>query len=134
MEWFNATTTGTYINIRETASTSGTVLGKTGGQKGESCQVGYDGSGDGEFLKVKYGNISGYIAARYVAVEARYPATVNISSGVLNIRQKPTTSSTILYTVQKNATVNYVASSNGWHMVSTSSGTGWALDDYIIVD
>lgn len=134
MAWFDATTTGTYINIRETASTSGAIIGSTGGQTGEACEVEYDGTGAGDFLKVKYNNLTGYIAARYVAVEARYPASVNISSGVLNIRQKPSTSSSILYTVRPNTTVNYVTTQGDWRMVSTNQGTGWAAKQYITVD
>lgn len=50
----------------------------------------------------------------------------------LNVRMNPSTTATILTTVNNGETVTILESNNGWHKIKTSKGlTGWAKADYI---
>lgn len=64
--------------------------------------------------------------------------STNSSTGVvkadpyLNVRMNPSTTATIVTTVNNGSTVTILESNNGWHKIKTSSGlTGWAKADYI---
>lgn len=129
---FSAKTTGSYVNIRASASTSSDIVGKIN-TKGTSITVTPD-TDHLDWMGVQYGSISGYISSQYVEVlDGNGDCYVNITKGVLNIRQTPSTKAKILYTKNKDEAMCYVGSYNGWKCVSCSDGTGWASGEYIFV-
>ena len=129
---FDAKTTGTSVNIREEPSTNSKVVA-TIRAKGTNITV-HTLSDTFDWMYVEYGNHTGYISSQYVEVLMGYnECSVNITSGALNIRQTPSKSSKVLYTMKNGAGMTYLGSYNGWKCVSCSKGTGWAYGDYIFV-
>lgn len=130
--WYSAETCGTYLNVRSEPSTSGEVVGKISA-KGTECSVTVCSEHD--WFEIICGSLHGYVAARYIYVtEGERYCTVNTQGGSLNIRQRPSTSAPILYTVPNNTGMRYIMTYDAaWDMVSTEKGTGWALDDYILI-
>ncbi len=125
---WDAKTTGTNVNIRESADTSSKIKG-TIRNKGTSIEV--DVSGASDWLYVEYGDIKGYISAQYVHVLYGNGGCYVSVNDWLNIRQKPSTSSTALYRMYNDDAMTYLYSENGWSRVSSENGTGWAASQYI---
>ena len=128
---YAAKTTGTYLNIRKEPSTSSAIV-RTIDAKGSSCRVTPD-TEHLDWFKIEYKGTNGYVASRYIEVTDGAPCTVNITSGVLNIRQTPSTRATIIYTMNKDESMRYLGSQNGWKCVSCNKGTGWASGEYITI-
>lgn len=92
-------------------------------------------SGQHAWFATSYGGYTGYVVAEFVAISNDGgTCTVSTSSGPLNIRKTPS-SSTILYTAAKGSTLRLLdtTSVNGWYRVSNSEGTGWASSDYLTI-
>lgn len=76
----------------------------------------------------KYISITKGATAKTASVTTKYYVTASS----LNIRQSPTTSSKVVASVKKGATVTYYSKSGMWAKVKTTSGiTGWASMSYL---
>lgn len=126
---WTAYTTGTEVNIRQQPTTNSPIVAT---MSAKGTEVIADYVYEDEWLYVTYGIHSGYVAARYLDVLGR-ECYVDITSGVLNIRQAPTTNSTVLYTKRKDDAMSALAVKNDWVMVSDVKGTGWAAKQYIFI-
>nr|WP_251129056.1 MULTISPECIES: N-acetylmuramoyl-L-alanine amidase [unclassified Exiguobacterium] len=125
-------TTTANLNLRQSASTSATVLltipsGKT---------VTYLGT-YGSWFKVSYGGKTGYVSSQYVKVSTSsttttstktYTTTVN-----LNLRQSASTSATVLLTIPSGKRVTYLGTYGSWFKVSYGGKTGYVSSQYVKV-
>lgn len=120
-----------YLNMRETASTDGNIIGKLMGDS--ACEI-VDDSAEG-WYQVESGGISGYISSEFVLTgdEAKKKALelvekrALITADSLNIRKEPNTESEVVGQALKNE--RYVVESepeNGWIQISS----GYISTDY----
>lgn len=58
---------------------------------------------------------------------------VTINTQVLNIRENPTTSSTIIGKANKNEKFEIIEESNNWVKINKNNTQGWVSKDYVIV-
>ncbi|WP_062237681.1 SH3 domain-containing protein [Fictibacillus sp. FJAT-27399] len=54
-----------------------------------------------------------------------------VTASILNVRSKPSTSSSIIDKLKKDAAVTIKAESNGWSQVTLKKGTGWVSSKYL---
>lgn len=69
--------------------------------------------------------------AGFASAEETKVGTVNCE--ILNLREKPDTTSNILLKLQQGAQVTIISSSNGWSNVTYNKVTGWVSSEYISV-
>ena len=93
-----------------------------------------------EWIKIKYGSITGYVYKDYVTVESNTSSnsttttsskTGIVSTDVLNVRSGPGTTYGTLGTLYQGALVDISSSSNGWYKIKYGSGTGYVSSEYI---
>lgn len=120
-----------YLNMRETASTDGNIIGKLMGDS--ACEI-VDDSTEG-WYQVESGGISGYISSEFVLTgdEAKKKALelvekrAIITADSLNIRKEPNTESEVVGQALKNE--RYVVEGepeDGWIQISS----GYISADY----
>ena len=138
------------LNIRKSASTSATVVGKIPANATFEIIA-----KSGSWYKVKYGSVAGYVSGDYVKV-ILMPTTdsstgsnssgsssssstvngkgqvINVSSN-LNIRKSASTSATVVGKIPANATFEIIAKSGSWYKVKYGSVTGYVSGDYVKV-
>lgn len=128
-------TTSGNLNVRKDANTSSTILGKLA--KGTKVTI-VGKTSDGKWYKIKYNNGYGFVSSQYVKVNSSTPAVttskgyVKISSGNLNVRKSPNTSSAILGKLANGTEVTLVGNaSNGWYKIKYNNGYGYVSSQYI---
>lgn len=109
------------LNIRQSASTSASVVGKA--PSGALLSVIKSGSG---WYEVSYGGVTGWVSGHYVKLDA----TVKVS-GSLNLRQSASTSSAVIGSLYAGQLVTITDTSAGWFKVSYYGGSGWISGNYL---
>ena len=152
----------TNLNIRKSASTSSTVVGKIPANATFEII-----SKSGSWYKIKYGSVTGYVSGDYVKVISM-PSTstgsdsssgdagnsggsnsnsndnnsntitngkgkvINVSTN-LNIRKSASTSSTVVGKIPANVTFEIISKSGSWYKIKYGSVTGYVSGDYVKV-
>ena len=124
------------LNIRKTASTDASVVGKMTNYA--ACEILGEENG---FYQIKTGNAEGYVSKDYIITgeealiiaqtEAREMATVTTES--LRVREKATTDSTTLSTVNKGEDLVVIETLDGWVKVEVDDYEGYVSADYVSV-
>ncbi|WP_214745927.1 SH3 domain-containing protein [Exiguobacterium sp. s189] len=122
------------LNLRSSASTSGKILVTIPKNK----TVKYI-SKSGSWYRVQYGSKTGYVSSKYLSevkttpskpetpvVKKYYYTTVN-----LNLRDKASTSGSLLMTILPNEKVEYVSSHGDWYKVKYDGKTGYVAKKYL---
>lgn len=122
------------LNLRSSASTSGKILVTIPKNK----TVKYI-SKSGSWYRVQYGSKTGYVSSKYLSeikptppkptapvVKKYYYTTVN-----LNLRDKASTSGSLLMTILPNEKVEYVSSHGDWYKVKYDGKTGYVAKQYL---
>lgn len=122
------------LNLRSSASTSGKILVTIPKNK----TVKYI-STSGSWYRVQYGSKTGYVSSKYLSeikptppkptapvVKKYYYTTVN-----LNLRDKASTSGSLLMTILPNEKVEYVSSHGDWYKVKYDGKTGYVAKQYL---
>lgn len=80
-----------------------------------------------DWYKIQYGNVSGYIKAKYVDVKV-------VTTAAVNLRNKPSTDSKKLSTISKSKVFlvkgYYKTSGKNWYKITYKSKTGYICGDY----
>lgn len=132
-EYKTGTVTATSLNLRSSASTSGTVIGTL--VKGETVTI-LSTSGSWYNVKTSIGKI-GWVSSTYVSVSATAVTTKTgtVTATTLNLRSSASTTATIIDTLSKGQTVSILGASNGWYNVKTSTDKiGWVSATYVTVN
>ncbi|MFL0505308.1 SH3 domain-containing protein, partial [Ureibacillus sp. 179-F W5.1 NHS] len=140
-------TTTANLNLRSTNSTKGSILLTI--PKGKA--INYI-SKSGDWYKVTYNGKTGWVSSEYVKVgttntgtstkpttpskpstsetvtKSTYTTTAN-----LNLRSTNSTKGSILLTIPKGKSVNYISKSGSWYKVSYNGKTGWVSSEYVKV-
>ena len=122
------------LNIRKTAKVNGTVVGKM--TRYAACEI--LGEKDG-FYKVKSGSVEGYVLKEYIITgeealilaqkEVRDIAKVTTKS--LRVREKATTDSKIVSSVNKGEELVILEVKDGWLKVEVDNEEGYISADYV---
>lgn len=122
-----------YLNLRETPSKDGKVIGKLLG--GSACEI-LDSSTEG-WLQISSGGLTGYISSEFVltgdaarteAFEQAKEMAV-ITADKLNVRSEPNQDAQVLEQVLKNERYSIINEENGWIQISS----GYISSDYVEV-
>lgn len=133
----NAATTGTVntsaLNVRSGPSTDYDRI--TTISKGTTLTI---IATEGDWYKVEVGGKTGYVAARYVAVNGNQTedasgktGTVNVS--VLNIREGAGTSTKCIGSLRNGTKVSIIAAEGEWYKVQGGGKTGYVFAEYVTV-
>ena len=139
--------TDSYLNLRASASTTGSVLMKlTNG-----IEVTVDSEANG-WAKVKVNGKEGYVSAKYltasapskssipstpiqVSVPIKQEATIKYvdvkPKSSLNMRNKPSANASIIIKLAKGIEVNVISESNGWSLVKVYGKEGYVSSEYL---
>lgn len=125
------------LNVRETPSTSGKLVGKM--PKDSACEVLETADG---WAHIKSGEVEGYVSLDYLltgpdaklrAMElVRKVVVVNVDG--LNVRDQPGTDSAVLTQVPQGEELEYVETLDGWIMVSIDGENAYVSADYVTVE
>ena len=119
------TVTASSLNIRSSPSTGAASLGKLA--KGAVVTL---TAQSGDWYKIEYNGITGYVLKTYVTRSATvYTGTVTAST--LNVRASASTSAASLGKLIKGATVTLKAQSGDWYKIVYGDGYGYVLKTYI---
>lgn len=110
------------INLRKTASWSGTVLQII--KKGEPVFISSTSNG---WAKVTHDNQVGYVPEKYLQA-ASFNHTVTES---VNLRKTASWSGDILCVIKKGSSVNVTSTSNGWSYVQYNGLSGYISSSYV---
>ncbi len=130
-----ATVTATALNVRQSASTSSSVIGTV--RKGQTVNVTKKVSDS--WYEIEYGNGVGYVHGSYITLNGSSGGsgtviqTGTVTANSLNVRKIPSTSGARLGGLSKGATVNIVGSSGDWYQINYGSGTAYVHKDYVQV-
>ncbi|EOQ16578.1 enterotoxin EntFM [Bacillus cereus] len=127
------TVTADVLNVRSGAGTGHNVISKV--KSGQVLQV--VGQENGWF-KVNVNGQTGYVSGDFVTTGGKTGTTVqqgigtytvNVSS--LNVRTGPSTSHTVLGSVNKGKTVQVVGEVQDWFKINFNGGTGYVSKDFV---
>lgn len=74
------------------------------------------------------------ISMYMLMLSSAFASQVTINTQVLNIRQNPTTNSSIIGKVNKNEKYNIIEEFNNWIKINKNNQEGWISKDYVIVE
>lgn len=116
------------LNVRNSASTSSTVVSTL--SKGSYVTL---ISKSGNWWRVEYADGKyGYCHADYIKSTSSTPATVNISSGSLNVRSGAGTSYSKIASLYKGEIVLVLSTTNGWSKILyNGTKTGYVNSQYL---
>ena len=125
-----------YVNVRATASEEGEVVGKLyNNSAGEWLGK------EGEWYKIKSGNVTGYVKGEYVvtgqaAVElaakvGNRVAVVNTTT--LKVREQPSVDATVLGLVPNEDRLTVIEETDEWVKVSIEEGDGYVSKEFVKV-
>ena len=125
------------LNIRASASTSGSIVGKMTNYA--ACEILGEENG---FYQIKSGNAEGYVSKDYILTgaeaieiankEVRNVATV--TTEILRVREQATTDSSTLSTVNKDEELVVTEVLDGWVKVEVDNYEGYVSADYVTVE
>ena len=124
------------VNIRETPSTDGKIVGKIG--KDAGCDVLGE---EGEWLHIRSGEVEGYIKAEYVltGTDALQQASTllkevaKVTTDGLKVRTEPNTECEILDMVGSGQSFDVLEELDGWVRIDLDGETGYLSTDYVEV-
>ncbi|PQD96159.1 hypothetical protein CYL18_06040 [Pradoshia eiseniae] len=125
--------TASSLNVRAKASTSSKVV--TSVKKNASVTL-LKKSGNWGQIKLSNGKI-GWVSLNYLTTKKPVSAQANlgiyyVTASSLNVRAKASTSSKIVTSVKKNASVTLLKKSGSWGQIKLSNGkTGWVSLNYL---
>lgn len=127
---FNAYVIGGGLNMRASCSTSSTR--KTQIPTGTAIVVNIVPD-EPEWFATTYNGYSGFVVAQYVAITADGGECIPNVENSLNIRKKPVSGATRLYSAYPDDTLRLLDcnSVDGWYRVSSANGTGWAMSEFL---
>jgi len=126
-----------YLNIRETASTDGKLVGKIGNNA--ACEV---LSIAGGWAYITSGNVTGYVSTDYLltgaaavqkAVEAVETVAV-VNADALKVREFANTDCQIMTTVPKGEELEYVSEADGWVKILLDDQEAYVSSEFVSVE
>ncbi|MCM3570725.1 SH3 domain-containing protein [Neobacillus mesonae] len=128
---------GGSLNLRQRASTSSAVVASL--SKGTAVSVYSEANG---WAKVKANGKEGYVSSSFLSSKesnstsketANTPAAkyVNVTSGALNMRNKPSLTASIIIKLAKGTAVKVYSNSGGWAKIEVYGKTGYVSSEFL---
>lgn len=125
------------LNIRASASTSGSIVGKMTNYA--ACEILGEENG---FYQIKSGNAEGYVSADYIITGAEAIAIANqevrniatVTTDILRVREQATTDSATISTVNKDEELVITEVLDGWVKVEVDNYEGYVSADYVTTE
>ncbi|MGL5149362.1 MAG: SH3 domain-containing protein [Clostridium sp.] len=118
------------LNVRSTASSSSTLLGKLNdGTKVEIVDV-----SNSAWYKIKYNSGYGWVSRDYVydsPITIKKAYVVNTDGLELNVRAQATTNSAIVGKIKEGATVEVIATYGSWTKINFAGDFGYVSSEYL---
>ena len=124
------------LNVRETPSTSGRLVGKM--PQNSACEIIEEADG---WAHIKSGEVEGYVSMEYLLTGpdakliandlVRTVAVVNVDA--LNVRDEASEKSAVLTQVPKDAELDYVESLEGWIKIELDSQEAYVSAEYVTI-
>ncbi|MFF2853397.1 SH3 domain-containing protein, partial [Peribacillus sp. NPDC058002] len=126
------------LNMRKSGSDSASIVAKL--SKGTEVTVYSESKG---WAKIKANGIEGYVSTDFLSTtkpemdsnpsipEKTITKYVNISSGSLNMRNKPSESASVIVKLARGVEVEVISESNGWSEVKAYGGEGYVNSQYL---
>lgn len=132
-----ANTPASYLNVRETPSTSAKLVGRMWDRS--ACEILEISDG---WAKITSGEVEGYVCCDYLLmgldaiIEAKgQERTVAVSQGdALNVRVEPSLKGSILTTLSKGEELEYVESLEDWIHVKLDDVDAYVYGEYVTVE
>lgn len=111
-----------YLNVRKKPSTDADICGKM--TQNTACDI---LKKDGDWYKIKSGSVTGYVYAKYIitgeeaealAIEQAEKMAVVTTESNLNVREKPSTDSSIITKISTEERYEVKSVKNGWVKIS----------------
>lgn len=126
-----------YVNIRSEANTNSKVLGKLY-KNGAATIL----ETEGEWLKIKSGNVTGYIMSDYLftgsdaygLADKVKTRLATVKANTLNVRSKASTSSTVVTQVPKGDNLEVLEENRDWIKISVGNKTGYVSATYVDIN
>lgn len=125
--------------VRAIATTNLGEVGKTRAP-GILIETAYhDNPEDAQWIKDNLDNIAqavvealtDYFNISFIGKTAAYPGVVNIRNGGLNLRDKPTTQSSVIGLLSNKQQIMILGRHGDWYAVQTPFGVGFVFADYV---
>lgn len=124
------------LNVRETPSTDGKMVGKM--PKGSACEVVEVIDG---WAHIQSGEVEGYVSLDYLLIGPDAKLKANelvhtvalVETDGLNVREEPNTESAILTQVPKGEELEYAETLDGWIKVYIDSDEAYVSSEYVTV-
>ncbi len=132
-----ANTEGANLNVRETPSTDGKLVGKMRNHAaGEVLEI-QDG-----WAKIQSGEVTGYVSCEYFLTGANAVNTAkNLAETVviakengLNVRQEPNTDCQVMTQIAKGEELEFVEDLEDWIHVMVDDEDAYVFSDYVTVE
>lgn len=125
-----------YLNIRETPSEDGTIIGKLPSQSAGNILEEADG-----WYKIQSGPVTGYVKKEYILTgnDAKSAAVqaaklmIKVDTETLNVRTEPTTDASIWTQLANGETFLVVSQTDGWAEIEMDTASGFVSTDYVEV-
>ncbi|MDM5312191.1 SH3 domain-containing protein [Peribacillus frigoritolerans] len=126
------------LNMRKSGSESASIVAKL--SKGTEVTVYSESKG---WAKIKANGQDGYVSTDYLSTakpgtdskpsipEKTTTKYVNVSSGSLNMRNKPSDSASIIVKLARGVEVEVISESNGWSKIKAYGGEGYVSTKYL---
>ncbi|PEZ76140.1 SH3 domain-containing protein [Bacillus sp. AFS017274] len=126
------------LNMRKSGSESASIVAKL--SKGTEVTVYSESKG---WAKIKANGKDGYVSADFLSTirpemdskpsipEKTTTKYVNVSSGSLNMRNKPSESASVIVKLARGVEVEVISESNGWSKVKAYGGEGYVSTQYL---
>ncbi len=116
--------TGSTVNLRKEPSTNSSILGKV--VEGDNL-ISEGLTDDGEWYKVKFGDIEGYIYKDYITEDInKIVGEGKINSGV-NFRKEPSTESEVIATIPADSDITILGTEGEWYKILYNDQEGWIV-------
>jgi len=125
------------LNVRETPSTEGKMVGKM--PKNSACEILEEADG---WAHIRSGEVEGYVSLDFLMTgpDAKLRANdivrtvVLVNTDGLNVRDQASTESAVLTQVPKGEELEYVETLEGWVKVSIDGEEAYVSADYVTVE
>jgi beta-N-acetylglucosaminidase/uncharacterized protein YgiM (DUF1202 family) len=126
------------LNMRKSGSESASIVAKL--SKGTEVTVYSESKG---WAKIKANGKDGYVSTDYLSTtkpgtdskpsipEKTTTKYVNVSSGSLNMRNKPSDSASVIVKLARGIEVEVISESNGWSKIKAYGGEGYVSTKYL---
>ncbi|GAB6257962.1 SH3 domain-containing protein [Peribacillus sp. N1] len=126
------------LNMRKSGSESASIVAKL--SRGTEVTVYSESKG---WAKIKANGKDGYVSTNYLSTtkpgteskpsipEKTTTKYVNVSTGSLNMRNKPSESASVIVKLARGVEVDVISESNGWSKIKAYGGEGYVNTQYL---